>query len=182
MTAKGTRGETYELVLEYIQDHPGHGYRDIVEYSGLKGSTIASILGRMKNEDKTITQSQQGGYYPVQQKSNPPIQSGASTNTTEKVSLALQQRKSHAVDIYTSVIHRPNVIKVAVHLDNQWVEYPVWGDLKISLGPEDPCWEGEVANRGISEVKIWLEPAVNGASEVEVYPTDRGAVIAIALL
>lgn len=64
-------------------------------------------------------------------------------------------RSGHTVLLYTSPMELPNVARVELCIGGNWFRCPLFGDLRICLGPEIPRWSADQeTNRGIAAIKV----------------------------
>lgn len=67
-----------------------------------------------------------------------------------------QNRAANTVTLYHSPIEIEDVIRIRVRVENgSWFNVPIFGDVRICLGPGIPKWNAEQeVNRGIVEISV----------------------------
>jgi hypothetical protein len=79
-----------------------------------------------------------------------------SVNGKTDLSLADRQRQSFQVEIYAAVIIEPRVTAIKVRYEGMgnYVKLPLWGAVRVCLGPDDPGWTEEWSNRGVTDIQM----------------------------
>jgi hypothetical protein len=145
----GSSGATYEELFTNV-------YAD-VDSARSGRQSLSRVLNFLCGDGLVI--EHQNRYY-LKDFAPHPASNGAvaalTTSANGTVSQNTRKREGVIVEVYTSPQEYENVVQVTACINGQWFKLPLFGSLKICLGPDIPTWsEGQESNQGISAIRVY---------------------------
>lgn len=160
------RNHTRDLVVMALQTLNGAGTADQIldlvarDIGGDSPRKAVSVSLHWLETDDIVWKDEKTGIYTLTEYRKPP-QAPSVTNgmaregTRVDIAPFMKGRDPKTVTVYTSPATYDQVVGVQMCIHGQWIKFPVFGHVRICIGPEIPKWSpDQETNRNVTAIRL----------------------------